>query len=110
MPDDFVWNDHRRTGAGRLDRDGYVGWIKVLFEQSPDAFIEVLYEVAASEHGSLVITHGLGTLVDGGAFDFVNASLWRFRAGELAGAEVFEIEDLDVARARLDALAAERRS
>ncbi len=104
---DFFWLDHRRTGPGRLDREGYLAWLGSLFEQSPDAFIEPMYVVATSEHGRLMVARGLGTLAAGGPFEYVNAVLWYFRRGELAGGEVFELDDLDVARARLEALSNE---
>jgi ketosteroid isomerase-like protein len=105
LPDDFVWHDHRRTGPGRLEgADRYIAWVKALFEQSPDALIEPMYVSAMSPHGSLLVGHGFGTMAGGGSYEWLFALVWRFRDGELAGGEVFELDDLDAARARLDAL------
>src|SRR5436190_557075 len=61
LPDDFVFHDHRRTGGGRIEGgDDYVAWMAALFEQSPDAIIESMYEVATAEHGVLAIGHTIG--------------------------------------------------
>ncbi|MCI0347380.1 MAG: hypothetical protein L0221_18360, partial [Chloroflexi bacterium] len=47
LPAGFVFHDHRRSGAGRIEgADAYVAWTATLFEASPDAIIEALYYVA----------------------------------------------------------------
>src|SRR5207245_5637918 len=103
--DDFVFHDHRRTGPGWIEgADNYISWLATLFEQSTDAIIESMYPVAMSEHGALDIGHTFGTLADGGAFEFVWVRLGLFRDGRLVGGELFELEDLDVARARFEEL------
>jgi len=53
----------------------------------------------------LDVGHTFGTLADGGAFEFIWVLLALFRGGRLAGIELFELEDLETARARFDALA-----
>ncbi len=54
IPDDFVFDDHRRTGLGRVEgADAYVAAMAALFEQSPDAILEALYEVAVERYGVL---------------------------------------------------------
>jgi len=104
MPDDYVFHDHRRTGAGRLGgADEYVAFIAALFEQSPDVVIERLYIVAAEAHGILDVGHLLGTR-DGGEFESVFARIVLHPGGRPVGAELFELEDLDVARARFEEL------
>jgi hypothetical protein len=111
LPDDFFFHDRRRTGAGRIEgADTYVAYLAALFEQSPDAIIEPLYQVATAEHGILDVAHIFGLLANGGAFETVFARLMLFRGERLLGAELFEIEDLDVARVRFEALGAEPRS
>src|SRR5207244_9041730 len=105
LPDDFVFHDHRRTGPGRIDgADGYIRWVATLFEESPDAIIECMYEVATAKHGFLAVAHTFGTLAEGGAFEFFPVLLELFRGDQIAGAELFELEDLDVARARFEEL------
>ena len=71
LPDDFVLNDHRRTGLGQLGKDDYVASLAALFEQAPDVIIEPLYTVAAEEHANLSAVRMFGTLADGGAFESV---------------------------------------
>lgn len=103
LPDDFVFHDHRRTGGGRIDgADDYVAWLAALFEQSSDAIIESMYEVATAEHGVLTIGHTIGTLAEGGAFESVFVHLARFQGDRIVGAELFDIQDLDATRARLE--------
>jgi ketosteroid isomerase-like protein len=105
LPDEFVFHDHRRTGPGRIEgAENYICWLASLLERSPDAIVEPMYTVAKSEQAVLDVGHTFGTLADGGAFEFVWALLALFRDGELVGLELFEIEDLDVAWARFDAL------
>jgi hypothetical protein len=105
LPDDFVFDDHRRTGLGRLEgADAYVASLAALFEQSPDVIMESLYTIARERHGQLWVGRTFGTLVDGGEFEIVSNRLQRFEAGQLAGFEIFEPEDLDRARARFEEL------
>ena len=102
LPEDFSFDDHRRTGPGRLASGDYVAWLGSLFESSPDALIELERVIARDAHGTVSIGHTWGTLAGGGEFEsrFVQLNLTgddgRPRAWEL-----FELEDLDLALARL---------
>jgi hypothetical protein len=101
LPDGFTFHDHRRASAGRLEgADEYVVWIGALFEQSPDAIIEPLYYLAVEPHGTLAVAHTYGTLALGGTFESVFAQI----VVPAVGAELYELEDLEVARARFEAL------
>ena len=105
LSDDYVVNDHRRTGIGRLESAGrYVASVAALFEQTSELTVEILYVVAAEKHGHLAMTHTFGTLADGGEFELVYVWLELFRRGRVVGQELFEPEDLDVARARFEEL------
>ena len=105
LPGDFFFHDHRRTGAGRIEgADQYVAWLGALFEQSPDAIIEPLYYVATEPHGFLAIGHTVGTNTAGGEFESVFVQLGLNRGDRPIGAELFEVEDLDLARARFEEL------
>jgi ketosteroid isomerase-like protein len=104
LPDDFFFHDHRRTGAGRLgSADEYLAFVAALFEQSPDVLIEGLYTVAVETHGILDVCHMFGTR-DGGDFESVFARIVLHQGDQTVGAELFEVEDLDIARARFEAL------
>jgi hypothetical protein len=46
------------------------------------------------------MNHTFGTLADGGEFELVYVWLPLFQGGRFVGMELFEPEDLDVARAR----------
>jgi class 3 adenylate cyclase/ketosteroid isomerase-like protein len=105
LPDDFVYHDHRRSGPGRLETlDAYVAWVGSLFRQSPDAINEHMYEVAAGRHAMVSVSHAFGTLPEGGAFESVFVNLIHLERGRPVGVEVFELENLDVARARFEEL------
>ena len=105
LPDDFSFHDHRRTGGGRIEgADAYVAWLGALFEQSPDAIIEPLYYVATEPHGFLAIAHTFGTNASGGEFESVYGQLALYEGDRIVSAELFEIDDLDVARARFEEL------
>jgi len=108
LPDDFVFDDHRRTGLGRLESaDDYVPAVAALFEQSPDVIIPRLYIIAEERHGSLSVSHRFGTLAEGGTFESIFVQLVLYRGDRMGGIELYELEDLDVARARFEELRTE---
>jgi class 3 adenylate cyclase/GNAT superfamily N-acetyltransferase/ketosteroid isomerase-like protein len=105
LPDDFVFHDHRRTGLGRLgNADDYVAALTALWEQSSDVSAETLYYFADAAHASLNVGRLFGTLAEGGEFESPFVRLARFSGGRFVGAELFELEDLERARARFEAL------
>jgi ketosteroid isomerase-like protein/tetratricopeptide (TPR) repeat protein len=95
LPQDFVFHDRRRVGAGRLEREDYVAWLESLFEQSPDALLEPIYYLAVEKYGSLAIARNFGTLRSGGRFENVYVQI-----ATPSAAELFELDDLELARAR----------
>ena len=105
LPDDFFFNDHRRTGIGRVgNADDYVASIGAVFEQSPDVTTNTLYHVAVDAHGSLSVGSMFGTLLHGGEFESVFVRLNVYQDGRVIGTELFEPEELDVAQAWFEAL------
>ncbi|HYC23564.1 MAG TPA: nuclear transport factor 2 family protein, partial [Candidatus Bathyarchaeia archaeon] len=105
LPDDFVFHDHRRTGVGRIgNADDYVASIAAMLQQSPDLATDVLYHVAAERHGSLSVGRMFGTLAGGGEFESVYVRLNLYEGNRCTGTELFEIEDLALARARFEEL------
>jgi hypothetical protein len=106
LPDDFLLDDHRRAGLGRVEGAGaFIASFAPLFEQSADLCIETLYTVAVGDQGSLDMAHMFGTLsASGGDFESIYVRLFQVREGRLVGLELFEPADLAVARARFEAL------
>src|SRR5207247_3801060 len=106
LPDDFVFHDHRRMiGLGRLESaDEYIASAAALFELAPHVTYETLYHLAAQKHGDLVVAHGYGTLAEGGEFESVFVRLTHYHGQRFVGVELFELEDIEVARARFDEL------
>src|SRR5439155_17234451 len=106
LPGDFVFHDHRRMiGLGRLaGADDYVASAAALFALAPDVTFEILYHVAAEKHGDLAVAHQYGTLAEGGEFESVLVRLTRYHGQRFVGVDLFDLEDLDVARARFEEL------
>jgi len=105
ISDDFVFDDHRRTGIGRLEgAAASVASLAALLEQVQGLTIETLYTVATEKHGELVMAHTFGILASGGEFEAVYARLGLYQDDRIVAMELFEPEDLDVARARLEEL------
>ena len=99
LPDGFVFQDYRRVGAGRLEGEAYVSWLAGLFEQSADALIEPLYGIDEQPHAVLSVGHTFGTHVEGGAFESIFVQI-----ATASTLELFELDDLDRARARFEEL------
>jgi hypothetical protein len=108
LPSDFLFHDHRRAGAGRLEgAEGYIAYLRALFELSSDATIEPVYYVAVEVHCYLSIGHTSGTLITGGEFESVFVQLVRHAGSRPIAVELFELEELDHARARFEEWCAE---
>ena len=65
-----------------------------------------LYFLADEPHGTLSIAHSFGTLADGGAFESVYAMIMLYGPDGMTGVELFELDDLDTAKARFAELRA----
>jgi len=102
LSDDFVLDDHRLAGMGRLEGpDAYVESVAALFELIPDARSEFLYFVAIESHGRVSVNRTWGLNREGGEVESFFVLLSRFRDGKVSYLEMFEVEHLDYALARL---------
>jgi hypothetical protein len=104
LSDDFILNDHRRTGFGRLGKEDYLASLAALFEQAPDVSAETLYIVALEPHGMLMVARNFGKLREGGEFESPYLRIMLHQGDRLVGVEMFELDHLDRARARFEAL------
>jgi hypothetical protein len=106
LPDDFVFHDQRRTGLGQLGgAAAFVESLGPLGELAPDFCMETLYTIAIGEYGMLDLARVFGTLAaTGGAFESCYVRLGIWRGDRIVAMELFEPEDLDLARARFAAL------
>jgi class 3 adenylate cyclase/tetratricopeptide (TPR) repeat protein len=104
LPDGFIFHDHRRTGLGRIEgADNYIASLAAVLEQAPDVIFEPLYLVATGKYGSVWMCHRFGNFAEalgGGEFETVLAVLARYDGERLVALELFEPEDLHVAKAR----------
>jgi ketosteroid isomerase-like protein len=104
LPDGFVFHDRRRIGVGRLgNADEYVASLAAIWEQSSDVHAETLYHVAVAPHGALSVGRWFGT-TGGGEFESLFVRLVQYGAASAIRAELFELEDLELARARFEEL------
>jgi hypothetical protein len=110
FPDDFFFHDRRRTGLGKIDgADAYVRSVVALRELAPDATVGMpLYHLADDPHGTLSIAHSFGTLANGGAFESVYVMITLYGSNGITGVELFELEDLEAAKARFAELGVAR--
>ncbi len=105
LPADFVLHDHRRTGIGRIEgAEPYIASLAALFELSADVRLDPLYQVASAPHGVVTVNRWAGTNVEGGDFEAVFVFIGLRRGDQPVGAELFELEDLAAALARLEQL------
>jgi hypothetical protein len=104
LPPDFYLDDHRRTGVGRLGADAYLASLAALWQLSHDLTFETLYIVTAAEHGSLLVSRWFGTNAEGGDFETLYICIALRRGDQPTGLEIFEIDDMDAARARFEEL------
>jgi hypothetical protein len=105
LPEGFYLDDRRRTGVGRLaGADAYLASLAAVWELSRDLRIEMLHIIGTAEHGTLYVCRWFGTNAEGGDFDAVYVCIGLLRGEEPAGMEIFELDDLDVARARFESL------
>ena len=105
LPRDFVLHDHRRTGLGRIEgADAFVESLAAVFAESRGWTVETLYVLASESHGELAMARAFGTLARGGEFETVYLRIIT-HAG---GMELFEPEDLELARARFEELRTSR--
>ena len=97
LRDDFVWDDHRRTGSGELGADAYLESVAALFASTSELVSETLYFDAISQWGTISVASMFGTAVDGGEFENVLVRLSMTDGQLLTRVEVFEVDDLDLA-------------
>jgi hypothetical protein len=60
--------------------------------------------VAEEKHGPLAVGRTFGTLTEGGEFESLYVRLSLYQRDRYVGLELFDLEDLDVARARFEEL------
>ena len=106
LADDFVLEDHRHAGLGRIEgAEAYVDSVVVLWDLAPDQRVMVGWSWPVVERHGIVLTgRREGTLAEGGAFanDYV---MLRFATGgRFTRWEHFEIAALDAALARFEEL------
>jgi ketosteroid isomerase-like protein len=104
--DDFVVEDHRRTGMGRLDGvEAYMASVEALWQLAPDSRLELGWHwLAVDRRGGVVTCRRTGRLADGGAYESDYLVLFIVEDGRARRLEMFEVDAADAALARFEAL------
>jgi class 3 adenylate cyclase/tetratricopeptide (TPR) repeat protein len=100
---DFVFHDHRRTGQGHIaGADAYMEMLDVIDELAPVVQIDdAPFGLVVEPHGTVGVARISGTLRSGGSFESYRVNVSTVAGGRLSRLEVFEIDDLAAAVARL---------
>jgi len=102
LADDMIVDDHRRTGMGRIDDvEVYVDSIVALWQLAPDARLESWSWLAIEPHGGVFVLRRTGRLPEGGAFESEYLGLNIIVRGLCTRLEMFELDAVDEALARL---------
>jgi hypothetical protein len=107
--ENIVVEDHRRTGFGLIEGcDAYIDAIAVLWDLTPDTKLEVGWHWPAyGRHAAITTGRRTGTVVDGGPFESDFLILYTTAGGYVTRSEIFEIDALEAALARFEALGRE---
>ncbi len=98
-------NDRRRTGMGELEgADAYIASVVAMQELIPDARIDILYSPAVSANGRVNVARNSGRNREGGLVESFFVSLLLYGEEKIIRSEMFELEQLDAALARLEEL------
>jgi hypothetical protein len=102
LADDLVYEDHRRTGVGRVDGvAAFLESIAATWGLVRGFQIDVL-SIRAIERRRVVMTlRASGTLAEGGEFESLFAAASVVEDGLVTRIDMFEIDQLDAALARL---------
>src|SRR5262249_25001652 len=102
VADDYVWEDHRRTGVGRIEgASGWVDAVTVFWKLAPDAQFHAAHMPACERHGFVGAGRMVGTLPEGGGtFEIFTIHVFAVERDRITRHEVFEPEDVDAALAR----------
>jgi hypothetical protein len=106
LADDMALDDHRRSGAGRLEGpEAYLDALGVSWEMVPDVAIELGPILALDRHGELGLVRHFGTgPAGGGPFEAYAVALTTVAQGRITGIELFDVEHLERAKARFEEL------
>jgi hypothetical protein len=110
LSDDFVMDDHRLAGIGRIDGpDAYTESIVALWDLAPVTHSELGWVWPAFDHcGGVTVLRRTGTVPDGGGdFESEQVFLFLVEDGLIARTEMFELDALDEALARFEELRAD---
>jgi hypothetical protein len=103
LSEGFVFHDHRRTGQGLIaGADAYMETLDVIDELAPVVQIDdAPFGLVVEPHGTVGIARIAGRLRGGGAFESYRVNVSTVASGRITRLEVFEIDDLAAAVARL---------
>ena len=90
---------------GRLEgADRYLESVAAMRELIPDVRIDLLYDVAVERHGRVSLLHTWGHNREGGEVESLCVALMYHPEEKVSLVELFELEHVDDALARFEAL------
>lgn len=109
LPDDFVFDDRRRTGLGRLEgADAFVPSLSAVWKLTREWRLDELYAVAVAPHARVAVWRTSSASAEGGEFESLFVELVRHEREQLRAIELFELENLEAALARFEELRPKR--
>ena len=105
-----VIRDHRAivgTAIGDLDRDEWIGLLRVSEELAPEYATEAFRFPAWSRRGRVWVARTAGRTREGGPFEYLFVGLFQTDGERLTHLELFDAGDLDRALARFEELSAD---
>ncbi len=106
LPPEFYIDDRRRTGVGVIrGAKAWVDSLVAIWDLSADIHVESLFTIAEGPSALLFVCRWAGRYAEGSEFAAVYLAIALRRDGLLAGLELFEPEDAEIAHARFECLA-----
>jgi len=105
-----VIRDHRAivgTAIGDLDRDEWIGMLRVSEELAPEYATEAFRFLAWNRRGRVWVARTVGRTRDGGPFEYLFVGLFQTDGTRLTHLELFDVGDLERALARFEELSAD---
>ena len=103
LSDAFVATDHREIFGGAIGPDEFEESLRAIVELTADHRMRARSVYALSEHAIFMLYVATGTTSEGGDVEFVQNVVLQSRNGELTAVDMFDVDDVDGARARYDA-------
>ena len=108
LASDFVLDDHRTLGLGRLDRDQWITSLEAPAALGPGLAADVRRVLAWNRHGLVVELGSYGMVEGGGPFENLFLAVFMTAGDRIRSNSPFDLTDTDRALARFAELSEEQ--